>query len=126
MSIRSVSDIKRSQKESLLLRTISQLFHQAARDDSKLTAASITRVQLSPNKSLCTVYFYMPEGKEAFKKLLPSLTLYKPSLRKALSQEIRGRYTCELVFRFDEQFEKVEKIEKLLNSLAETDDSSQE
>ncbi len=115
---RSASAIKRSQKESLLLRTISQLYHQASRDDVDLQKAYVTRVQLSPSKTLCTVFFYMAEGKEAFKSIVSKIALYKPSMRKALAHEINGRYTCELAFRFDEQFEKTERIERLIDSLA--------
>jgi len=123
MTIRSASDIKRSQKESLLLRVISQLYHQASRDDKALQQAYVTRVQLSPSKTVCTVFFYMAEGEDAFKKVLHKISLYKPSMRKALAQEINGRYTCELAFRIDEQFEKTRKIERLLDSVAEQDAS---
>lgn len=125
MTVRSASDIKRSQKESLLLRIISQLYHQASCDDKTLQQAYVTRVQLSPSKTLCTVYFYMPEGEAAFKKVLHKISLYKPSMRKALAQEINGRYTCELAFRFDDQFEKTQKIERLLDSLTKSETSDE-
>lgn len=120
MTIRSSSDIKRSQKESLLLRIISQLYHQVSQDDKVLQQAYVTRVQLSPSKTVCTVYFYMAQGEDAFKKISSRIALYKPSMRKALAQEINGRYTCELAFRYDTQFEKTQKVERLLDSLAET------
>ncbi len=121
MTIRSASDIKRSQKESLLLRTISQLYHQVSRDDKALQQTYITRVQLSPSKTICTVYFYTAEGEEAYNAIKQKLALYKPSMRKALAQEINGRYTCELAFRFDDTFEKTQKIERLLDAIAEED-----
>lgn len=103
------------------MRTISNLYHQTSRDDKELQQAYVTRVQLSPSKTICTVYFYMPEGEEAFKKVSRKIALYKPSMRKALAQQINGRYTCELAFRFDTQFEKTEKIERLLDTVAEQD-----
>jgi ribosome-binding factor A len=121
MTIRSVSDIKRSQKESLLLRTISQLYHQVSRDDKALHQTYITRVQLSPSKTVCTVYFYTAEGEAGYNVIKQKLALYKPSMRKALAQEINGRYTCELAFRFDDMFEKTQKIERLLDSIAQKD-----
>ncbi|MBY0109970.1 MAG: ribosome-binding factor A [Candidatus Babeliaceae bacterium] len=126
MTIRSASDIKRSQKESLLLRTLSQLYHQASCDDKELQQAYITRVQLSPSKTVCTVYFYMIEGEDAFNKIKQKISLYKPSMRKALAREINGRYTCELAFRFDEQFEKTQKIERLLDTIAGHDQTQEE
>lgn len=121
MTIRSASDIKRSQKESLLVRIISQLYHQASQDDKDLQQVYVTRVQLSPSKTVCTVYFYTAGGEEAFKKISPKIAMYKPSMRKALAQEVNSRYTCELAFRFDAQFEKTEKIERLLQEVAEKD-----
>lgn len=121
MTIRSTSDIKRSQKESLLLRTISQLYHQVSRDDKELHQTYITRVQLSPSKTVCTIYFYTAEGETGYEAIKQKLALYKPSMRKALAQEINGRYTCELAFRFDNTFEKTQKIERLLDSIAQKD-----
>lgn len=121
MTIRSTSDIKRSQKESLLLRTISQLYHQVSRDDKALHQTYITRVQLSPSKTVCTVYFYTAEGEAGYNAIKQKLALYKPSMRKALAHEINGRYTCELAFRFDDTFEKTQKLERLLDAVAEQD-----
>ena len=115
----SPKDIKRAQKESVLLRLISQLFLQAEMDDPKLRGLTITRVALSPDKGLCTVYFYTPEGEAAFNEKLSILKLYKPSMRKAMSQEIPSRYTAELVFRFDDKFERQAKLEALIDSVGE-------
>jgi ribosome-binding factor A len=117
MTSPSVSDIKRAQKESLLLREISQLFLQASIDEKALQALSINRVKLSPDKGVCTVYFYTPRGQTFFDEILPVLKLYKPSLRKALSARIRARYTPELIFKYDEQYEKVMHIESLLEKV---------
>lgn len=117
MTSASVSDIKRAQKESLLLREISQLFLQASIDEKALQGLSINRVKLSPDKGVCTVYFYTPQGQKFFDEVLPILKLYKPSLRKALSSQIRSRYTPELIFRYDEQYEKIMHIENLLEKV---------
>src|SRR6476659_8209315 len=96
-----VPNVKNAQKESLLFREIAQLFMRAAQDDSRLNDIMVHRVQLSPDKGVCTVYFYTSQGEEQFKKLLDVLVLYKPSLRKALATRIRSRYTPELIFKFD-------------------------
>jgi len=117
----TVSDIKRSQRESLLMRTIAQLFQQTAMDDSRLSAVFVNRVQLSADKGCCTVYFYSTGGKEKFDEVLDILRVYKPSVRKALATTLNSRYTPELVFKFDEQFEKTLHIEKLFEKAKETD-----
>lgn len=118
--MKKVHDIKRAQKASLLLRTISTLFAAAVRDDAQLNGVMINRVELAPDKSTCYVYFYTAEGEESFnQKLLSRLILYKPSLRAALAKEIASRYTPELVFKFDNVFEKSLRIETLLSELKE-------
>src|SRR5436190_16314487 len=114
MSYPAVRNIKRAQKEALLVREISQLFMSAALDEPKLQNLTISRVQLSTDKSNCTIYFYAPGGKEFFETILPILILYKPSLRKALAAKINARYTPDFIFAFDEHFEKHMRLENIL------------
>ena len=113
----STKDIKRAQKERLLLREISQLFMKAAMDDPSLEGVFVSRIALSPDKGLCYIYFYTPAGKDVFNEKLEVLKLYKPSLRSALAKAIPSRYTPDLLFKFDEVFEKEAKINALLDQL---------
>lgn len=115
-------DIKKAQKESLLLREISGLLLQAGMDDPRLQKVGVSRVSLSDDKGTCTVFFYTSQGKKAFEEILEILKLYKPSLRAALAKKIRGRYTPNLVFRFDDQIEKSEKMNALFQQLKEKGD----
>lgn len=121
MSESRLSDIKKSQKESLLLREISTIFFQASLDDKNLQDAYISRVSLSDDKSVCYIFFYCPAGEDFFKEKLKILKLYKPSLRKAIAKTIKGRYVPELIFRYDNEFEKQRKIEDLLDKIKEED-----
>ncbi len=116
---RTISDIKRAQKESLLLRELSQLFLQITMDDKRIKDLTLNRVKLSKDKSVCTSYFYSTKGESHFQELMPFLILYKPSMRKALAQSIQARYTPQLVFKYDLAFEKQLKIDDLLNKLKE-------
>lgn len=109
--------IKKAQKERLLFREISNLFMKAAQEDSRLQGLTINRVKLSPDKGMCYVYFYTPQGEAHFDTLLPFLTLYKPSLRTALAKTITARYTPNLLFKFDDQFEKEDKVNNLIEKL---------
>ena len=113
----SVSNVKRAQKQSLFFREISNLFMQATMDDKRLQGFFVNRVQLSPDKGLCTVYFYSSQGEDYFNEHLHTLTLYKPSLRKALASTIKGRYVPDLVFKFDKQFDKQQRIEELIEQV---------
>ncbi|MBT4856406.1 ribosome-binding factor A [bacterium] len=119
----SVSDIKRKQKEALLLKEISTLFLDVSLEYPAFQSLFINKVLLSPDKGLCSVYFYSPKGIEFFKEQLPQLKLFKPSLRKALSQRIRSRRIPQIVFVFDSQLEKQETVESLLDKIKTTEDN---
>ncbi len=109
--------VKRAQKESYFFREIANLFMQIAMDDSRLTGLFINKVSLSPDGGTCNVLFLSSEGKEDFEKKLSTLILYKPSLRAALAKTSHGRYTPNLIFRYDEGHEKTEKIDALIDKL---------
>jgi ribosome-binding factor A len=121
----SIKDRKKAQRESLLYQELSKLLHNLMVDHPNLTSFTLTRVSLSSDGGICSLYFYIAGGIEEFKEKVSSLILYKPSLRKAIAQKIARRYTPELVFKFDEHFEKQERLENLLSKIAK-DDSSQE
>ena len=114
---KQLQEIKKAQKESLLLRELSKLFLQLMLDDKELEGLTISKVKLSADKSICTVFFYTQAGPEDFEKRLVRLKLYKPSLRKALSQTLALRHTPDLIFKYDKQIEKQHKIEKLLEKI---------
>ncbi|AXK60537.1 ribosome-binding factor A [Candidatus Chromulinivorax destructor] len=107
----AVSEIKRAQKESQLLREISSMFHTVAMDDNRLSGLFVNRVELSSDKGWCTIYFYTNEGYEKYAEQLEVLKLYKPSMRKSLSSEIKARYVPNLKFEYDSKFEKQQRLE---------------
>ena len=119
----STSTIKRAQKGALYLKIISQLFNRTAQDDASLREFQITNVELSPDKGVIYVLFYCDKGQEYFEaEGLKRLILYKPSLRAALAREVNGRYTPEIVFKYDKLFEKAERINSLIDKLKEEDE----
>ena len=111
--------VKKAQKESLFYQELSKLFMSVAVDDEKLHGLSLTRVKLSDDGGICLAFFYCEGGLAEFEEKRKWLVLYKPSLRKALARQIPGRYTPDLVFKFDDQFEKVQRIESLLDTIKE-------
>lgn len=114
-------NVKRAQKESLLFKTISKLFLEMTIDNKSFYGFCINRVVLSPDKSRCSVLFCATGGKEEFDQKLHDLKLYKPSLRAALAKQINGRYTPEIVFKYDQCQEKVDRIESLLEKIKSDD-----
>lgn len=112
-----VSSIKRAQKESLLGKKIATLLNQIAADDPRIAELTLNRVELSNDKGTAVLFFYHPDGKDVFKEKIASLILYKPSLRAAIAKLVPSRYTPELTFKFDAQFEKELKINQLLDKI---------
>lgn len=117
MNNKQLPHIKKSQKEALLMKELSQLFLEISLDDSRLLGVTITHVELSHNKSVCNIYFYIPGGLEAFEPIKSTLILYKPSMRKALAQRVPSRHVPDIVFKYDEKFEKQMKLENIFNQL---------
>lgn len=114
---RQQKDIKRARKESLFLQEISTFFLRIAQEEPSLQDLYITRVQLSTDYGLCSVFFHIAGGEKVFKEKLPLLILYKPSLRSAIAQAIQSRYTPELLFKYDEAFDKQKKVDELIEKL---------
>lgn len=115
--------IKKSQKESLLLKEFSNLFLQLCLDHPNFQNLFVTRAELNSNKSVCTFYFYSSEGEVDFKSKLETLKLYKPSIRKSLAQKIKSRYMPDLRFEFDAKFEKEKRVNEILDQVKQEDDS---
>lgn len=117
MAVTRVGFIKKSQKESLIKRKVSELLVQAAMDYPQLHGLAVTRVALSASNQFASIFLYSPNGVEEFNQKLPFLKLFAPSLRKALSRELSGRYTPEIKFWYDSAEEKQQAVERLLDQI---------
>ena len=109
--------IKREQKRSLLLKSISELVRQVAADEPALLPLFVTRIELSRDTGVCYVYFSTHTDRNAFEEGLKILKLYKPSMRKALAGAIQSRYVPQLVFKYDESKEKERRVTNLLDKV---------
>lgn len=114
----SASTVKREQKNALFLREISSLIQRLSQDEPDLSKTFITKTRLSNDYSICYVYLstYL-DNKDDFFKALEILKLYRPSLRKALSTLISGRYVADLRFLYDEDKDKERHMTQLLDKV---------
>lgn len=117
MTSSRVREIKHAQKESNFFHHIAQFILQIKQDEPSLSDLSFTRVELSPDGGLCTLFFSAPGGLQAYEKMRTTLVLYKPSLRSALAQSIPGRYIPSLRFAYDKRSEKQRRIDELLDRI---------
>jgi ribosome-binding factor A len=110
-------EIKKAQRESYFYREISNLFSRITMDEPRVSGLYINKVSLSSDGGTCVVLFLATNGRAEFEEKLKILILYKPSLRSALAKTGHGRYTPNLIFRYDEDQEKVDKINRLIDKL---------
>jgi len=116
-----VSYIKRAQRASFLQHQVGSFFVTIMQDEPSLATFTLTRVELSDKGGMCNLFFMCAGGKKEFEEKFNQLVVYKPGLRHALSKALNSRYCPDLMFKYDETLEKVEKIERLLDSLKESD-----
>lgn len=114
-----IREIKQAQRESFFFKEIANFFLQITSDNPQLQALYINRVKLSSDGGMCTIFFISPDGKDKYDELFNSLLPYKPSLRKAVSQVSHSRYTPNLIFKYDEGYEKQRKVDELIEKLKE-------
>ena len=90
--------------------------------DSALSSVMITRVKVTPDLQLATIYFrlFMDGDSEL---VLRSLKLNKGPLRKLLAQELIVRRVPELRFFYDDVQDKVDAVEGLLHKIRSDEES---
>ena len=123
----TTSDVKRERKKSLFLRELSAFIDVIAEEQPALHEVYLSRIELSADGGICYLYFAaiapvsetQATAEERYKVALEVLKLYKPSLRKNLAAGLQARYTPELMFLFDENREKIDRINELLDQVAQ-------
>jgi ribosome-binding factor A len=101
---------------------LAQCFQAGAMNDPRLTKVTITRVKVTSDLQLATIYFrlYADVDKEldkAKKEALKGLGSSKGYLRNKLASYLTVRRIPNLRFFYDDSQDKVEKIESLLRDI---------
>ena len=94
--------------------------------DPHLQEITISRVTLSDDLRYAKVYFTLFQGQAKIDRVHRSLHKATGFMRSHLAKTLNLRFTPELRFWYDEEFEEVEKIEKLLDEIAQERDERQE
>lgn len=114
---------KRAARVAEVIRNeLSILLVQRVRDP-KLQEVSISRVELTDDLRHAKVFFTLLSGPQRASQARRSLEKATGFMRSHLAKTLNLRFTPELRFWYDEEFEEVVKIERLLNDIArERDD----
>ena len=104
---------------------LSLLLIQRVRDPN-LQDITISRVALSDDLRHAKIYFTMFQGQAKIGRVHRSLHKATGFMRSHLAKTLNLRFTPELRFWYDEEFEEVKKIERLLDDIARDRDERQE
>jgi len=108
------NSIRQHKLESLIIRSLSDIF---IKEKTKLIGnalVSVTTVRLSPDLSLVKIYLsILPTDKR--NEIFETINLQKKFIRKLLGERIKNiRKIPDLIFFIDDSYDYAQNIEKLL------------
>jgi ribosome-binding factor A len=89
--------------------------------DPRLVGISITDVTVDRELTYADIYYSSLEGSERAKEILDGLEHAQGFLRKALADRVELRVFPKLRFHYDPTFERAERMERLFETLHESD-----
>ncbi len=107
-----MSSFKREQYSGDILR-VANSFLRSGLGDTLLSMASITKVELSSDYSVATLYWdtFDPSKRGDIKKSFDRIT---GKMRTHLARELKVRHTPSVAFEYDSQYEDESVIDKIL------------
>jgi ribosome-binding factor A len=107
---------KQERLEKIIEREISRIIFSDVKDE-RLKFVTITKVSLTNDLSIATVYFRVIGNEEQKTATSTNLQEAKGFIRSSLSKAIKIRKVPDLRFKYDESLEYGDKIEKILKDL---------
>ena len=112
-----IADRIREELSEILLQEVS---------DPRLVGISVTEVRVDRELTLANIYISALEGSERWPEILAGLKHAQGYLRRELTLRIDLRTFPRLQFHWDATYERAERIENLIASLHNEQDSIQE
>ena len=98
-------------------RLASELVHGQLRDPRILGVITITKVEVTPDLRLAKIY-YSVLGDDKKKRLVSQgLESAKKFIRKRIGDELKLRYTPDVLLRFDERAEYSQRIDNIIDKI---------
>lgn len=115
------TNIRQRRVADLIARELSLILQREARDP-RLAGAVITGVRVSGDLRQARVYVANIEPEDR-KELMQALDYSSSFLRRTLAAKVTLKFIPELLFEIDETYDKAQRIESLLDQIAnDTDD----
>lgn len=107
---------KQERLERIIEREISNIIRTEVKDE-RLSFVTITKVSLTNDLSIATVYYTVLGTEEQKKATSENLLDAKGFIKGSLSKKLEIRKTPDLRFKYDESLEQGERIEQILKNL---------
>lgn len=107
---------KRERLEKILEREISSIIFSEVKDD-RLKYVTITKVDLTNDLSIATVYYTVLGDKDQVEATSQNLQDAKGFIKGILGKRLEVKKIPDLRFKFDESFEQGNRIEAILRNL---------
>ncbi|HHX79686.1 MAG TPA: 30S ribosome-binding factor RbfA [Acholeplasmataceae bacterium] len=107
---------KQERLEKAIERELGNILFSEIKDD-RLKYVTFTKVTLTGDLSIATVYYTVRGNEEQKAATSKNLQDAKGFIRTALSKSLKVRKVPELRFKYDESLEYGERIEKILKDL---------
>lgn len=90
--------------------------------DPRLAGVMITRVVVTSDLQLASIYFRFYSEENSTEKALQGFNHSKPFLRRMIADQMIGRRVPELRFHYDEAQDHADRIESLLHKIDQEKD----
>jgi len=121
-----MADSRRVNKASdSLKRVISEILDTKVKDPGK-GFVTITKVKVSPDLKIASVYYTVLGDEEQKEKTRTALRRSAPFIKKELKPHLRMRWLPELRFFYDETLDEADKIERLLKEIKDGNGTPEE
>ncbi len=107
---------KKERMEKILERELSSIILYEVKDD-RLRFVTITKVDITNDLSLATVFFSVLGTEEQIVATTEVLLEAKGYIRSILSKKLEVKKTPDLRFKYDDSFATGNRIEEILNNL---------
>ena len=107
--------------QKLARQVLGELIHDLK--DPRVGFATVTTVRISPDLRHARVFVSVLGSDDEQRATMKGLESAKPFLRGELGRQVRMKYLPELTFELDTGAEDAERLERLLHTIHEKDES---
>ncbi len=116
-----MSRLRTEKVANLLQRKISDILQKEV-EEPELGFLTITRVKVSKDLRYAKIFFSVLGEFDQKEKSISILKRLTPFFRYRIGQEVRLKYTPEINFIYDEQIQKAQRIEDLIDMMHKKDE----